>query len=278
MKNRLLATLFMTIACFPSALVAEFGVTLKTTQSETTDTLTTRLYNQGAPAGPGVGPSEKDDPVWLIFDVDGGGVFQPGALTGINYDGTIADLLAKMIQPGDHVIQSTVPGPIAGRLNRSFTGLPSFLQTGGTGLNDSGGTVRPAVAILFDSPDLSNGGTFGFRTTVASGLIPDIGNVSLRIHQDVYADTYTFSSGSTPTPPTLGNPTVLVSGGNVVFSFFFLAETGTSSQVQSATNLIHPITWINEGGVILGNGVTTNISVTTAASEALQKFFRVRVD
>jgi len=110
MKRIKLACILSVLGCATYVARAEFNVTLKSTVSDAVSTLATRLYNQGAPAGPGVDPSDVGDAVWLVFDVDGGGVFQPGALTGITYDGTVADLLAKMIQPGDYVLQTTIPG------------------------------------------------------------------------------------------------------------------------------------------------------------------------
>ena len=270
-----LLTLFVAAGILHSH--ANFNATLRTTISDASNSAAVRFFNQGAPNGPGVDPSEAGDPVWLVFDVDGGGVFNPGALNGVSYNGTVEDLIAKLIQPGDFVIRTNIPGPIEGRMATPLLGLPSNLQTGGSGPGDAGGTVRPSVAILFDDANLANGGTFGFDDVAPGGVIPSVGNVDLRVGQDVFANRYTFTVGGGPSQPVISNPVYTVNGANVVFEFNISTANGTSSQVQSATNLNQPIQWTDEGSPIAGDGTAKLVSVTTPLAASPEKYFRVKV-
>ncbi len=261
---------------------AEFGVSLRTTASDTSDSGATRLYNLGAPAGPGTDPSEVSDPMWLVFAVDGDGIITAGALSNPSYDGTANGLRTALIDPDDFVVFTTLNPTGAGaegRTLQSIVGLPSNLQTGGSGGNDAGGTVKPGFALLFDDSDLTNGGKFGYRQVVYSGMIPQVGNVNARIGQSVYADAHSFTKTGTPPPqPTLAGASVNVSGEGLVYNFTFDSAAGTSNQVQSTPDLTAPIQWANEGAAIPGDGTTKSASVTTPPPVPAQKFFRVIVN
>lgn len=175
---------------------ADFGVTLRTTSTDTSNTASTRLFNVGAPAGPGVDASELSDPLWLIFDVDGDGIFQSGALSGsVQSDGTQAGVRNSLFDLDDYVVFSVVNptgAGVEGRTSQNILNLPSFLQTGGAAGNDAGGTLAATYAILFDDADFGNGGSFGYDQTTSTA-IPSIGNSDVRIAQNVYADSFSFA-------------------------------------------------------------------------------------
>jgi hypothetical protein len=273
-------------ACIVNALLitsalSDFGVTLRTTLDDSVNTAAVRFYNAGAPNGPGSVASEVGDPVWLVFDVDGDGVFRGGPngfepAPSYNLPGgaDTTDLRSAIIDSDDHVVFTTVAP--AGRINKPF-GMPSSLQTGGTGLNDAGGTVKPTYALLFRSSDFSEGGSFGFDLTAANGVIPQIGNVDLRIGQDVYADAFTFTAGEVvpPSPPTITNVTAQVNGVTVEFGFSFFAEAGASYTLLSTTNLADkPIAWTPDGDPLLGANTQTNLTATNAIPP-IQKYYRL---
>lgn len=273
-----LLTLFASLMSSP----AEFGVSLRTTASDTSDSGATRLYNLGAPAGPGADPSEVNDPVWLVFDVDGDGVLTAGALNNPTYDGTINGLRAALIDADDYVVFTTVnPTGVGaeGRTLQAVLGLPSNLQTGGSGGNDAGGTVKPGFVLLFDDTDLTNGGKFGLRQVAYNGVIPQVGNVNARIGQNVYADAYSFSTGGTPPPqPVIGGASVQLTANGLEYTFTFASTAGTSNQVQSTLDLNAPIQWTNEGPAISGDGTVKNVVVITPPPVPPQKYFRITVN
>jgi hypothetical protein len=166
---------------------ASFGVTLRTTTTAGLNTPVDRLFQDAALTD----DSDATDPIWLVFDVDGDGIFVGGAngsTPASNYNipvnGGATELRNAMIDADDYAI-FTQGGP-AGQVNKPFTGLDSALQTGGTGVNDAGGTVRPAYALIFEDAVYSDGGSFGFSGILAqSGTIPELGNVDLRIFQSM---------------------------------------------------------------------------------------------
>lgn len=264
---------------------ADFGVELRTTRNNDSTDPAVRLYNAGAPSGPGVDPSEsgsivnpaENDPLWLVFDVDGDGIFNPGALDGVTYDGTVTDLIARMIDADDLVYRRMVNSALEGRTIQNIVGIAAEAQTGGTGSAQRGGVLKNSFTILFDDMDLTNGGTFGFLPNHVAANIPEGGgNALLRIGFDIYADAHTFSTGATPPDqPELASPSAEIDGEELVFSFSFLTESSTTSQIQSTTSLSPPIVWVDEGGTILGNGSVTNVSLTNIFPELPTKFFRV---
>lgn len=278
--NRLLASLLALHASLAISS-AEFGLSLRTTSSDASDSAATRLFNLGAPAGPGSDPSEVSDPLWLVFDLDGDGIFATGALNNPSYDGTVNGLRAVLIDADDFVVFTTVNptgAGVEGRTLQSILNLPPQLQTGGSGGNNAGGTVKPAVALLFDDANLTNGGKFGYHQVVYNGVIPQVGNVNARIGQNVFADAYSFSSGGNPPPPTLAGASVEVSGADLVYTFTLGTTPGTSNQVQSTQDFTPPIQWTNEGAAIPGDGTVKTAIVTTPPPVPAQKFFRVVVN
>ncbi len=190
---------------------AAFGVNLSTTLNDGSPNAATRLYNDAAFTD----ASEVGDPLWLVFDVDGDGIFASGALANPSYDGTATGLRNALIDADDYVIFSQVNGPLQGRNATAFVGLPSFLQTGGGAGNEAGGTVKPAYALIFDDANIANGVTFGVNGALtADGLIPGTGNVTLRIGENTAASTYSASVASVVIPePITGVAAALALGG-----------------------------------------------------------------
>ena len=174
--------------------VADFGVTLRTTSTDTGNTASTRLYNN--PPAQVDNASELSDPLWLIFDVDGDGIFQSGALSGsVQTDGTQIGVRNALFDLDDYVVFSVVNptgSGVEGRTSQNILNLPSFLQNGGASGNDAGGTLKATYAVLFDDADFGNGGSFGYDQTTSTA-IPSIGNSDVRIAQNVFADSFSFA-------------------------------------------------------------------------------------
>lgn len=202
MKKKLIGSFVLASAVLAQNAYADFGAELRTVTADGNTTPAVRFYNQGAPSGPGVDPSEsgsidnptQNDPLWLVFDIDGDGIFNTGALDGLIYDGTVSGLAAAMIDPDDFIAMSSVNSAIQGRTIQNFVGLPSEAQTGGTGDSQRGGTLKDSYTILFQEEDFSNGGSFGFLQNFVNADIPSGGgNASLQIGSDIYADSFNFA-------------------------------------------------------------------------------------
>jgi hypothetical protein len=261
---------------------AEFGVTLKTTASDGVDTSATRLYEEGSFTT----PAATSTPVWLVIDRDGDGIWAgPNAMIQpVNpaYDGTQAGLAAALVDADDRIVFTSTPAAAPpsqlGRINDTSIRLDAADQTGGTGLNQQGGTIKPAHVLVFDHPNFADGARDGVNGPLAaSGLIPNLGNVVLRIVENVASDVHSATAGVVVPPPTISGVSAQVSGGNMVVTFSISTSLGTTSQIQSTTSLSSPIVWVNEGATIPGDGSTKPVSVSTPLSETAEKYFRVRI-
>jgi hypothetical protein len=169
---------------------ADFGVTLRTTTNDTVDTTATHLYQDNAFTS----VSAPGTPVWLVIDRDGDGIWA-GAdpnLQPVNpvYDGTLAGLAAALIDPDDRIVftgtPTAAPPSQYGRINDTSIVGTEADQVGGVGLNQAGGQVKPAYALLFDNADFSDGAAYGVNGVLTpSGAIPTLGNVILRIGENL---------------------------------------------------------------------------------------------
>ena len=176
---------------------AAFGVTFRTTTTDSVDSPANRLYN-----AVGVAP-QLTDPFWFAIVGSDPIPLTSGATTfffnpadGIN--GILTALFGPNVNNagagGAFVAQRTVGnGTVAAlpsRNSQNVVSIPTQYQAGGTGANDVGGVVNPAYAILFDDANLLDGATFNFDLAAPGGAIPSIGNVSLRIGQDIVSQGF----------------------------------------------------------------------------------------
>ena len=177
---------------------AAFGITVKTTLSDSVTTQADRLF-----AAPGVNP-ELTDPFWVAITGSQPIPLTSGATTFFfNPADGIAGIVAALFGPdagnaavgGAFVSQGVISPGVGGdpnRVQKNYTGIDGAYQTGGTGGNNVGGQINPAYALLFDDANLLDGATFNFDLLSPAGAIPSVGNVEMRIGQDLFSQGFTL--------------------------------------------------------------------------------------
>ncbi len=259
--RRLLAGLFAPLALLVTSPEAHsfFGVDIRTTTTSTSDIFADRLFsatpNTKAPAG---------TRIWIVLDVAGNGVPQN-------------PLAGAILGPDDQIIlEDVVPGQA----------LPIFAgQYRRNGLIISDDSLRDKTNVFvyvwdyyettnsvphYEPPAGARYGTARLSTTP----VPVVGNAKWRIFQNVFADSLSVGGGITQ--PTISGVSAQTTGQGLILSFNFPTAAGVSYQVQTATNLsAAPINWVNEGGIIPGNGAAKTFSSTNDVSTLPIKFYRV---